>query len=55
MTSEEMLQRYSDIINADTGFIDICDETIVSGKFRVIPFIPIFTVSLNLNLSLIHI
>ena len=52
MTSEEMLQRYSDIINADTGFIDICDETIVSGKFRVIPFIPIFTVSLNLNYTL---
>ena len=49
MTSEEMLQRYSDIINADTGFIDICDETIVSGKF---PFIPIFTVSLNLNYTL---
>ena len=52
MTSEEMLQRYSDIINANTGFIDICDETIVSGKFRVIPFIPIFTVSLNLNYTL---
>ena len=52
MSSEEMLQRYSDIINADTGFIDICDETIVSGKFRVIPFIPIFTVSLNLNYTL---
>ncbi len=52
MTSEEMLQRYSDIINADTGFIDICDETIVSGKFRVIPIIPVFTISLNLNYTL---
>ena len=52
MTSEEMLKRYKDIINADTDFITLCDETIVKGGFKVIPIIPIFSIDLSLNYTL---
>lgn len=49
ISSSDMLAKYQKMINADGGYIDLCDVEIIGKDFYVIPEFPIFTVHLGLN------
>ena len=49
MSSADMLTKYQKMINADGGYLELCDVELIGKDFYVIPEFPIFTVHLGLN------